>query len=145
MHLSEIRARIMQIHFLNNLPEDIRLRVAMLFLGIGHEMTATDGHIIFREGEPDNDLAFVLLDGRVQVEKTEAPAISAPAPDVLGELIKFNPIPRRSATVIAEGEAKLLKFAWDDFFVSAQKMFTADELTLLRQALEDIAWEHFAV
>lgn len=144
MHLSEIRNQICAIPIFHDLPELVRARICMILLGLGHEVTATDGQVLFEEGESDNDVAYILLDGKVRVEKTETPIVTAAAPDLLGEVVKFSPLALRSATVTAEGEVKLLKFFWAPFFEAASMVFQPEEQIQVRQALEDIAWGHFA-
>lgn len=144
MHLSEIRNQICAIPLLHDLPESIRTRVCMILLGLGHEVTATEGQVLFEEGEGDNDVAYILLEGKVLVEKSDAPSVTASAPDLLGEVVKFSPMSRRSATVTAEGEVKLLKFMWAQFFSTSDVVFAVEEQIRLRQGLEDIAWSHFA-
>ena len=144
MHLNDIRTRIHAIPVVHDLPESIRTRLAMILLGLGHEVTATEGQVLFEEGEGDNDVAYVLIVGRVRVEKTEVPQVVVEAPELLGEVVKFSPFARRSATVTAEEEAKLLKFLWTPFFEAVDRIFNHDEQLDVRHALEDIAWSHFA-
>jgi CRP-like cAMP-binding protein len=144
MHLSEIRNQICAIPVVRDLPEKLRARICMILLGIGHEVTATEGQILFEEGEGDNDVAYILLQGEILVQKSDSPEIVAQAPDLLGEVVKFSPMSRRSATVSAKGEVKLLKFIWAEFFDAIDQVFPPEEQIQVRQALEDIAWGHFA-
>jgi len=143
MHLSEIRAQIGKLPLLHELPEALRLPTAMLFLGVGHEMTATGGQVLLREGDPDDDTAFLLLEGAVSVTKEENPENTTEAPDLLGELVKFNPIHKRAATLRAMSDLKLLKFTWTAFFSAAESIFSEEQQTTLRDALADVAWQHF--
>jgi CRP-like cAMP-binding protein len=145
MHLNEIRDRIGHIPVVHELPEDIRQRFAMILLGLGHEVTATDGQVLFEEGQGDDDVAYVMLEGTLLVEKSEVPALLVNAPELLGEVVKFSPLARRSATVTAQGDVKLLKFYWTPFFHAMDQVFNPDERLDVRHALEDIAWGHFAV
>lgn len=143
MDLNQTRATILALPLIEDLPESMRLRGIMLILGVGEAITTENGEVLIQEGSPDMDDAYALLDGAVSIEIEGRNGMIVGAPDILGELIHFNPVPRRAATVRAIGEAELIHFAWSTFQLTAKSIFKESEMDSLRQAIEATAWRHF--
>jgi CRP-like cAMP-binding protein len=94
---------------------------------LGDAVTATDGHVIMREGET-GDTFFVITSGKVRVTRGDREIASIGAGDYFGELALFDPAPR-NATIIAVGPVSLVSLS--------RSAFTAalDELPSLRDAI----------
>jgi CRP-like cAMP-binding protein len=144
MLLDELRARLAQLSLVKNIPAVMRPRLVMALLGIGQEGKAHKGFVLFREGDPHDDTAYILLEGAVNVDKTDAPAVEVGSPHLLGEMVQFNPQKQRSATVTAATDVRLLRFTWNGFTSAAEEIFTPEEVQYLKQGLEDVAWGHLA-
>ena len=142
MVLNELRTRLAQLSIVKNVPAVMRPRVAMVLLGIGQEGKANPGFVLFTQGDPYDDTAYILLQGSVTVEKGDSPSVEVSAPHLLGEMVQFSPVKERSATVTSSTSVRLLRFTWIAFFSTAEQLFNPEELDHLKQALEGVAWGH---
>jgi CRP-like cAMP-binding protein len=142
MDLNELRERLDQMLLLKEIPEAMREKVLMIFLRVAQQGIMKDGEILFNAGDTEGDLAYVLLQGEVTVEKADSPIIDVPAPDLLGEIKSISTAQRRTATVKVKGKAQLLRFTWSNFNQAAGQLFNAAELDKLNSALEQLAWAH---
>ncbi len=141
--LDAIRGQLEELRLLNNLPVAMRSRVVMVFLAVSQDETLRCGSRLFTANEHRDEAGYVLLDGSVTVQKQEGDTITCSAPELLGEMQMLNPRQTRTATVIAGSDVKVLKFNWRSFFQTAECLFSPNELTDLREALANLAWEHF--
>jgi porphyrinogen peroxidase len=74
--------------------------------GLASEIRAADGDVLMRQGEIGDDF-FVVVDGHVIVERDGEPIARLGRGEFLGEIALIDGRPR-SATAIADGEARLL-------------------------------------
>lgn len=92
--------------------------VAAIF-EIAHPVTLSEGAALFHEGDAADGL-FVLLEGELEILREDSggrPHVLARvgAGGVVGEMSLLEASARRSATVIAIGEARLLQLPADRF------------------------------
>ena len=73
-----------------------------------------DGECLFRQGEPPGSL-FVILDGRVRLERDGETFGDAGPGEALGTWSLFDDHPRR-ATATSEGNTRALALDRDDFY-----------------------------
>jgi CRP-like cAMP-binding protein len=96
------RLPLEQVSVLSSLPEDLRRRL----LAAGEERTYAAGEPIVGQGE-EGDLLFLLLEGRVRVERAGRPVAALGTGDFFGEVSVLDG-GRRSADVVAETDVRCL-------------------------------------
>jgi diguanylate cyclase (GGDEF)-like protein/PAS domain S-box-containing protein len=79
------------------------------------EETINPGDALFREGDP-GDSMFVILSGKLAVEKGESMIARSSAGNYFGEMALIDDQPR-SATVTALTESRVLKIKKEEFFL----------------------------
>jgi len=121
----------------------VRETLIALMLEISEVRRLRKGHRMTREGSRGRNRGFVLLEGSVRIQKSETPDAKVRAPELLGEVMQFNPKRLRVATVVAHEDCLVLRFMWDDFWGAVARYFAPGEQAEVRDALERRAWEHF--
>ena len=135
--------RIAELSLWAAFPEGTRQRVAEAVNEVAHLLELEPGEVLFQEGALGGSAGCILLEGRVCVERAGAPPIRVDAPAILGEMQQFNPQAQRTATVRAEGEAQILKFAWQELYAHAKEALDEGEQSALLDAIEHKVWERF--
>ena len=143
MDNEQIRTLVLQVPFITSLSEDLREKLADIILNIGVVRRVAQGQIMTRESGQGKNRGFILLDGVIGVQKAEAPYSKCRPPELLGELMQFNPKGMRTATLTAREECVVLRFQWNEFWNELMTNLSETEVAKIRQALEDRAWEHF--
>ncbi len=143
MSTEEIIERIKAIGFMRSLDPALQNKVIEIFRTCSQGAPIKAGTPLFREGEATTNEGILFLSGAVLIRKTGAPEIEAHAPDLLGEMGQFNPTNKRTATVVAQTDLKVLRFDWKMFYEEAEKKLTQGERDKLSTALQDHAWKHF--
>lgn len=110
-------------------------------VGMVDEVAA--GTVLFNEGDKPSDQGIVVLTGAVLVQKPGAPELEQPAPELLGEMTRFNPTGHRTATVTTSQPCSLVRFAWANFEKVAKRRMSPADFAAMMKALEEYAWEHF--
>ena len=139
----EIHEAIVQVPFVAEFSQSERETLAALFLEISEVRRLRKGHRMTREGSRGRDRGFILLTGSVRIQKSDTPDSKSQGPEMLGEVMQFNPKKMRVATVIAHEDCLVLRFMWNAFWEALSRYFEAEEQTKVREALERRAWEHF--
>ena len=134
---------IRDLRALEGLPAALRERLAEIIQQISKLRTIAKGSVIFRESTAHHNTGYVLLEGAVGILKTDAPKHRCDAPELIGEIMQFNPAHTRTATVGAVEDCTVYRFEWDEFWNAANEAFTAEEVDKIRSALESRAWQHF--
>jgi CRP-like cAMP-binding protein len=80
---------------------------------LADEVDVADGHVLLRQGDLAQEF-FLIVDGRVRIERDGAPINWLGSGDFLGEIALVDE-GRRTATAVTEGPAKLLVIAHRDF------------------------------
>lgn len=137
------RDLVLQLSFMNGFPETLRERLADIFIEVSEVRRIRTGQLITREGGRGRNRGFILLDGSVRIHKSDVPDSKAKPPELLGEVMQFNPKRSRTATVTAHEKGLVLRFMWDDFWAGTKRYLTKEEQDLVRKTLEERAWEHF--
>ena len=78
-----------------------------------------DGDIVIREGDKGDEL-FIVLDGKVRVQRGEQVLTHLGQGEHVGEMALIRSVPR-SATVVAAGDAELIAIRRADFFEILRK------------------------
>ena len=140
--LAKIRNSIGSLSLTRQLPESMRQRFVISMLGVGDAAQGHEGDVLFTENDKSDELAYILITGEVEVQKSGMPSQEVSAPDLFGEIQQLNPEGVRTATLRVKDNAVLLRFSWNAFFALALTMFSEQEMATLRRALEDLAWSH---
>lgn len=139
----EIHEAIVEIATMGGFSAPARETLAQLLQEISEVRRLRKGHRMTREGSRGRNRGFILLTGSVRVQKSDVPDSKVPAPELLGEVMQFNPKRMRVATVIAYEDCLVLRFMWDDFWDAVARYFDPAEQAKVREVLERRAWEHF--
>ena len=139
----EIRATVLEVPFVTEFERPVRETLASLLQEVSEVRRLRKGHRMTREGSRGRNRGFILISGSVRIQKADVPDIKARAPELLGEVMQFNPKKMRTATVTAHEDCVVLRFMWDDFWDAVGRYFPEEDQTKVRSRLEQRAWEHF--
>ena len=116
MEPSDLPQTLAGLPLIAGMPKETQAAAADLFAGLGESMTLADGDVLLHEGDLGSDTGYVLLSGKVRVNRDEASELEVAAPALLGEMNQLNPRTRRTATVSARGPGEALKFSWQNLY-----------------------------
>ena len=140
---ADIHEAILRVPIVAEFAHPVRETLSTLLQEISEARRLRKGHRMTREGSRGRNRGFILLSGSVRIQKSDVPDSKARAPELLGEVMQFNPKRMRIATVIAHEDCLVLRFMWDDFWDAVVRYFNAEEQATVRGQLERRAWEHF--
>lgn len=143
MEVEEVRESILKLRFLSGLESELCEKLADILQRISAPRHLPIGAVFIREGEHTDNKGYILLTGAALIRKEGFADIRCKAPELLGEIMQFNPAQTRTATVAGAAESIVLRFVWDDFWREAETDLTEGERGIVRDALETQAWEHF--
>lgn len=143
MDAAALKSQLEQIPFYSGLNESVRRELALIFAEISEVAEIPRGKLLFHEGEPGSDQGYILLEGEIEIEKSDAQGSSAFAPDLIGEMKLFNPTRRRTATVKAATDLKVCDFKWSRFIGALRERMDPESQTKVKEAIEGHAWQHF--
>lgn len=126
-----------------HMPDETKERVASLLLDVSTLLTSFEDNTLLHQGWLGGDSGFVLLQGNVEIDREGASPVSMSAPALLGEMLQFNPRALRTATVLVKGEARVLRFVWQELYAQARQRLTETEQNMLMDGIEHSAWERF--
>lgn len=129
--------------FMQTLSEPLRGKVARILQEVSVLRTVPFGETWIREGDRTKSVGYILLKGSVSIRKTSGELHSEDAPELIGEIIQYNPSHSRAATVVATAECVVMRFEWDDFWSKCGNALPPDEVQHVKSAVESFAWEHF--
>ena len=138
-----LNEKLLTLRFMGDLNASAREKVVRAFEATGTEKTLPPATQIFQEGDLDSDKGYVLLQGDIRVLKPSAPEIVVSAPELLGEMARFNPTAARTATIEAVDEVRVLAFAWSRFDEALTRMCSPEESEQIQNVLHGYAWDHF--
>jgi sigma-B regulation protein RsbU (phosphoserine phosphatase) len=104
------------------------------------EISANAGDIIFRDGDVGDGVYFIV-EGTLRIEKDGIRLVSRRPPECVGEFALIDESPR-SAAVVAETDAKLLKWERRDFLDSlsqSQEVVNGILRILTRKLRQDVS------
>ena len=139
----EIHDAILHVSTVEEFAPPIRETLSALLQEISEVRRLRKGHRMTREGSRGRNRGFILVSGSVRIQKSDMPDTKATAPEMLGEVMQFNPKKMRVATVIAHEDCLVLRFMWDEFWDAVARYFESDDQVKVREVLERRAWEHF--
>ena len=143
MDMDEVHAKIKSLRIMRELDDNLQEKLADLFQSISAPRVVPAGGVFIHEREHVDNKGYILLEGRVLVRKEGFPDVTCKAPELIGEIMQFNPAGVRTATCAGAVESIVLRFMWDEFWTRAEKALSPEEMTLLKETLETQAWEHF--
>ncbi len=104
----EAYALLRMLAVFREVPDDELEEVA----GIVKELRFGDGDVVFRAGDPGNEM-FVVLAGSVLVRRDRKVVAELEVGEVVGEMAVLDGLPR-SADTVARGDVRLLRLNGDD-------------------------------
>ncbi len=143
MDAEKVRAEILRVPVIESLPGDLPGKVTDVIMDIGDVRHVPKGQVMTRENKHGKNRGFVLLKGVIGIQKAEVPFSKCRPPELLGEVMQFNPKGMRTATLTAHEECWVIRFPWTDFWNTLMMNFSENEVAKVREVLEDRAWEHF--
>jgi CRP-like cAMP-binding protein len=143
MDSEELGRVLHDMAFMQSLPEPLRGEVSRILQSISVLRTIPLGDAWIREGEKTKNMGYILVQGSVAIRKASGQQHAEEAPELIGEIIQYNPAHSRAATVVATADCVVMRFEWDEFWVKCGESLSDGELQSLRSAVESFAWEHF--
>jgi len=98
---------------------------------VAREQALSKGETLFREGDPPESL-FVVLDGRIQLQRSGEVFAEAKAGEPLGTWSLFIDHPRRATATVVE-EARMLVLDRDEFYE-----VLAEQVEVTRSMVQDL-------
>ena len=143
MESDEVIRILHDMPFMQSLPEPLRGKVVHILQGVSVLRTIPLGDTWIREGDKTKSVGYILLKGSVTIRRTSGEQHSEDAPELIGEIIQYNPAHIRAATVLATSACVVMRFDWDDFWTVCGETLSDSDLQSVRSAVESFAWEHF--
>lgn len=143
MDMDEVRVKIRGLRIMKGLDDPLVEKLIDLFQSISAPRVVPAGGVFIHEREHVDNKGYILLKGVVLIRKTGFPDVTCKAPELIGEIMQFNPAGVRTATCAGAVESIVLRFKWDEFWEKAEQILSADELAKVKETLETQAWEHF--
>jgi CRP-like cAMP-binding protein len=144
MNPDDVHDAMCKMSFMHALPAELKSKVARILQNISKLRRVPLGTAWLREGEHSENKGYILLEGAVSIRKQDSLGHSEDAPELLGEIMQFNPQQMRTATVVATEDCVVMRFVWDEFWERAEESLSAPEQEKVKTALEGFAWEHFS-
>lgn len=143
MDMDEVRTKIGSLRIMRGLDDALKDKLTDLLQSISVPRVVPAGGVFIHEREHVDNKGYILLQGAVLVRKEGFPDITCKAPELIGEIMQFNPAGVRTATCAGAVESIVLRFMWDEFWTRAEQALTPGEIARLKETLETQAWEHF--
>ena len=143
MDMDDVRAKIKSLRIMKGLDDALAEKLTDLIQSISAPRVVPAGGVFIHEREHVDNKGYILLQGAVLVRKEGFPDITCKAPELIGEIMQFNPAGVRTATCAGAVESIVLRFMWDEFWKQAEVRLAPAELSHLKEKLENQAWEHF--
>ena len=143
MKPDDIREAILNVPWVADFEPSIRETLVTVIKEIAEVRRLKKGHQMTREGSRGRNRGFILLTGSVRIHKSDMPDTKAKAPELLGEVLQFNPKKMRTATVLAHEDVLVLRFMWDEFWTTLDRYLSEEDREKVHESLEQRAWEHF--
>lgn len=127
------------------MPQSEKIRTAWVdsLLEVGTPVLVKAGEPIIIIGDQNTSSGFLLVEGEYSILKGNSPEMFKAAPELLGEMGRINPIHKRTATVRASTEVKMVSFDWDKIHTALHKRLNESEFEQLTESLKQYAWGHF--
>jgi hypothetical protein len=143
MDMDDVRTKIKSLRIMRGLDDGLQEKLVDLFQSISAPRVVPAGGVFIHEREHVDNKGYILLQGVVLVRKEGFPDVTCKAPELIGEIMQFNPAGVRTATCAGAVESIVLRFMWDEFWTRAKSALTPEEMAHVKESLETQAWEHF--
>jgi len=143
MKLHDLRSKILSIPLMKLIPDTMQERLGMIFLWVSEAEQMTEGEHLYEEGQHDENLGCLLLDGAVIIRKGDHEPITVEGPALLGEMQQFTPDQARTATVELATAGLVLKFEWHEFVALSMAYLTKAEQATLKEVITRSASKRF--
>ena len=144
MESALFKEAILELQVMKSFTKPLREDFAKLMMRVGERMEVPIGETWLHEGEKSPNDGYVLVHGTVSVEREGKLIRECGAPELLGEVMQFNPDAKRTASITAVQTCQLLHFSWETLWDDAEKSFSQKDFNALRDMIEFYAWERLA-
>lgn len=141
MTLEDFRSAILRVPLCAKLPESMQERFGLILLWIAQPRDVSPGDVLYAEGESDENMGCLLIEGIVEIYRSGKLKAKLEAPDILGESGQFTYGRSRTATVKVVVGGRELSFSWRNFAKLAEKVYSDKELRALKKLIKETAWE----
>jgi CRP-like cAMP-binding protein len=143
--MGQLEDQVKRLSVLLELPDRLHDQAAAALLRVSTFQNIDPGDVLFAEGAKKPNDGYVLLQGDVQIQRSDGFTTTATAPALIGEMQQFQleNEGRRSASVIAGQNTSVLHFDWPAFYNALENVISAEEMELVRHAFRCQAWMHY--
>ena len=135
--------KVSELPLLTGLSDHTRRQLAEVFLDVADVLLYGDGEPLISIGYLSFETGYVLVDGKVAIERGQSEPLELVAPVLLGEMAQFSATDTRSASVRARGSVMAAQFYWDDLYRRAEEALSAEAHSAFRFAIENQIWKRF--
>mgnify|MGYP001256736768 CR=1 FL=1 len=119
---------IINLPLISDLSEEVRTKVCRPLSFMSDLTQLKEIDTLFNVGAPCLSTGYLLVSGQLKLLRTSANEVILSAPNILGIFPnKSDKGTEWSATAMANGEATVLKFSWDEYTDQLVKNLTRDE------------------
>lgn len=134
---------IIDLALFNGLSDRLKLTASLVLQWMVQHVTLADNQKLFAQDDLCGATGFVLVDGAIQLARTNYPPRIESAPAIIGVMPRFDHTLKWSATATAKGDAQLLRFSWQEFMVTLARRLTQEESDQFAKVLDANADAHF--
>lgn len=135
---------IVGLPLLSGLSEEVRVKVCRPLATLSDLVQLKEIDTLFNQGSPCKSTGYLLVKGKLKLLRKASPEILLSAPNIVGIFPnKSDKGTEWSATVMASGEATLLKFFWDDYTDQLTTALSRDEQKGYIASMKKNASKHF--
>ena len=135
---------ITALPLLADLPEDLRLKVCMVFPGLSECIRLKEIDTLFNQASVCKSTGYLLVRGKLKLYRKDGAETIKSAPDIMGIFLnKGDKGTEWTATAMASGESEVLKFSWDQYTERLVKRLTRDERHAFVASAKNNATKHF--
>jgi len=139
----DFRDDILNVGAWSALSQLLRHVVVDILLTVGELRRISEKGTWLQEASHTENYGYVLLEGRVSVERAEHGQLEVVSPSLIGEMMQFNPTELRTATVSTITSCLVLRFTWEDFWQKMAERLNDQDCGAVRNALESVSWARF--
>ncbi len=135
---------ILELPLISDLSEEVRVKVCRPLSTLSDMVQLKEIDTLFNQGSPCASTGYLLVDGKLKLLRKALQEVILTAPNIVGIFPnKSEKGTEWSATVMASGEATVLKFSWDDYTDQIVKVLGRAEQKDFVASMKKNAKKHF--
>lgn len=133
-----------ELHMFAGLDEGLRVRVCQPFSTLSERLKLANVDILFNQGSLCQATGYLVVSGSLKLYKKEKGEKIIQVPDIVGVFPgKSEKGAEWTATAMANGEAELLKFSWDQYSAELVRRLTREEQHAYVASIKEHGAKHF--